>query len=100
MNYKKKFIVAEVSEKLRMDSKFILHCIQAQWISPSSPKMMELDEEDIARLQLIRDLKEGFGANDEAIPVILHLLDQIYSLRRVIQDLEDQFKQRRTRRSV
>lgn len=40
-----------------------------------------LDEEDLARAKLIRELQEVFGVNDEAIPIILHLLDQLYFLK-------------------
>lgn len=36
------------------------------------------DMEDIARMLLIRDLKEDFGVNDESIPVILYLIDQLH----------------------
>ena len=35
------------------------------------------DEEDVCRILLIHDLKDKFGVNDEAVPVILHLVDQL-----------------------
>ncbi|MBK7058392.1 MAG: hypothetical protein IPH52_25755 [Leptospiraceae bacterium] len=36
-----------------------------------------LDKEDLDRILLIQDLKQEFGANDESIPIILHLIDQL-----------------------
>jgi chaperone modulatory protein CbpM len=36
-----------------------------------------MDDEDLARIRLIRDLKEDFGVNDEGMSIILHLLDQL-----------------------
>ena len=41
---------------------------------------------DLARAQLIRDLGE-LGVNDEGIPVILDLVDQLHGLRRTLRDL-------------
>ena len=38
-------------------------------------------EIDLARTQLIRDLTHEFGVNDEGIPIILGLVDQIHGLR-------------------
>jgi chaperone modulatory protein CbpM len=42
---------------------------------------------DLARAQLIRDLREDLGVNDEGIEVILHLLDQVHGLRGSMQEL-------------
>ena len=41
---------------------------------------------DLARAQLIRDLGE-LGVNDDGIPVILDLVDQLHGLRRMLRDL-------------
>ena len=38
-------------------------------------------------MQLIRDLREDLGVNDEGISVILHLLDQMHGVRRSMQEL-------------
>jgi len=88
MKQQKKYLVADVSEELGLQKEFILHCISAQWIRPhgvaegaKTSDSTSLDEEDVARLILIRDLKQDFEANEQAISLILHLLDQIYFLR-------------------
>ena len=52
------------------------------------PQVSEPDvtftEADVARAQLILDLKKDLGVNDEGIGVILNLLDQMHSLRRAL----------------
>ena len=39
---------------------------------------------DLARANLIRDLKDKMGVNDEGLGVVLHLLDQMHALRRAL----------------
>src|SRR5216683_4285309 len=62
--------------------------IEAGWLVPpqTEPELMFSDV-DLARAQLIRDLREDFGVNDEGVTVILHLLDQMHGLRRSMQEL-------------
>jgi len=62
--------------------------IAAGWLVPpqTEPELMFSDI-DLARAQLIRDLREDFGVNDEGISVILHLIDQMHGLRRSLQGL-------------
>ena len=47
---------------------------------------------DLARAQLIRDLREDLGVNDEGISVVLHLVDQMHGLRRSMRDLIDEMR--------
>jgi chaperone modulatory protein CbpM len=47
---------------------------------------------DLARAQLIRDLREDLGVNDEGIAVILHLLDQMHGLRASMQKLLEEMR--------
>ena len=47
------------------------------------------DEADVARVRLIAELRNDLGVNEDAIPVVLRLLDQVYSLRRALSDLND-----------
>ena len=44
---------------------------------PKELDRLGFDEEDLARIQLIQELREDFGVNDEAVPIILHLIDQL-----------------------
>jgi chaperone modulatory protein CbpM len=63
--------------------------IEAGWLCPDSekPDPETLSEADLARAQLICDLKDDFGINDEGVEVILDLLDQIHGLRLVMRQM-------------
>lgn len=69
--------------------------IAAGWLIPpqTEPELMFSDI-DLARAQLIRDLREDFGVNDEGISVILHLVDQMHGLRRSMQGLLEEMRAR------
>ena len=67
----------DVSQIIGIEDKIINQFIKEEWIRPIDSEMRVLDEEDVSRILLIQDLKERFGVNDEAVPVILHLIDQI-----------------------
>jgi chaperone modulatory protein CbpM len=51
---------------------------------------------DLARANLIRDLKDKMGVNDEGLGVILHLLDQMHALRRALADTLKSAREQRT----
>jgi chaperone modulatory protein CbpM len=57
--------------------------IRRDWVHPLVQD--GLDEEDLARIHFISELLDRFGVNDEAIPVILHLADQLYYIRGVVR---------------
>jgi len=42
---------------------------------------------DVARAQLIGDLKNDLGINDEGVGVVLNLVDQVHGLRRVLTEV-------------
>lgn len=77
---RKSITLEEAASKAGIEQTVILECIEKEWISPAEPKAIALDEEDIARVQLIFQLRQEFGVNDEGIPIILHLLDQLLNL--------------------
>jgi chaperone modulatory protein CbpM len=59
-----------------------------RWLIPSESSVGEtFSDIDVARAQLIRDLKEELGVNDEGVSVILSLLDQLYGIRRALINL-------------
>ena len=45
-------------------------------------------EVDLARARLIRDLKVDLGVNDDGIAIVLHLLDQLHGLRRLLREMQ------------
>jgi chaperone modulatory protein CbpM len=68
-----------------VDRSTLLQLIQLEWICPVATD--ELDQEDVARIHLIQELRSSFGVNEEAIPLILHLVDQLYFLRNQMKKL-------------
>ena len=62
--------------------------IEAGWLLPSSTEGgWRFAPADVARLRLIVELRRDLLIGDEALPVILALLDQIYGLRRDLKAL-------------
>jgi chaperone modulatory protein CbpM len=59
------------------------------WVTPAHGENggQVFDEIDVARVCLVRELRHDLGLDDEAIPVILSLLDQLYGVRRELRTL-------------
>jgi chaperone modulatory protein CbpM len=62
--------------------------IREEWLIPQRSEAGEaFSDADVARARLINDLRQDIGVNDEAIPVVLDLIDQIHGLRRTLRAL-------------
>ena len=62
--------------------------IQEEWLIPGEAAgEMTFSDADVARAQLITDLKNDLGVNNEGVGVILNLVDQIHGLRKVLIEL-------------
>lgn len=59
--------------------------VEAGWIAPAKGAGAQFSEVDLARARLIHDLRHGLGVNDEGIPIILDLIDQLHGLRRAMR---------------
>jgi chaperone modulatory protein CbpM len=82
----------------RLDAQALDAWIEAGWLRPhgnkSSPELSDMNgagldfaDIDLARARLIVDLRGDLGVNDDAIPVVLDLIDQIHGLRRLVREL-------------
>lgn len=72
----------------RLDAGALDAWIEAGWLRPRGCRAeREFSDIDLARARLIGDLCGDLGLNDEAIPVVLHLVDQIHGLRRLVREL-------------
>lgn len=67
----------EVCRLSGVDEEIIIHFIEEDWVHPSQEDGSLMDEEDLARIRLICELKDEFGVNDEGVSIILQLLDQL-----------------------
>jgi chaperone modulatory protein CbpM len=59
--------------------------IEQRWVLPHRREdSFVFDDVDLARARLIRELRVDLMVNEEAIPVVLSLLDQVHALRRTL----------------
>ena len=67
--------------------------LEQRWLVPEQTAGgANFSDMDVARAHLIRDLKADFGVNDEGVDVILHLIDQLHGLRRVLEQLHGELQ--------
>jgi chaperone modulatory protein CbpM len=76
--------VSEMCEEYSIPQHFVEQFLLEEWVMPSNQAEMLFDDEDIARINLICELRNDLGVNDEAIPIILSLLDQLHHLRATV----------------
>jgi chaperone modulatory protein CbpM len=77
MKSQKRLPLEEAAQHSGIELEAIRYFIKCGWITPLDSEHQILDDEDLARAQLIWELQHDFGVNPEAIPIILHLIDQI-----------------------
>ena len=79
------FTEREFLERARLDRRTLTVWIEEEWLIPGrAADELAFSDIDLARVNLIRDLKDKMGVNDEGLGVILHLLDQMHALRRAL----------------
>lgn len=62
--------------------------VREGWITPQVQDSKPFfDEIDVARIRLVCQLKDELDVSEEAVPVILSLMDQLYGLRRELKSL-------------
>jgi chaperone modulatory protein CbpM len=78
----------EFLSRTKLDQKTLDIWIEEEWLIPEAVETeLTFSEADIARAQLISDLTDELGVNNEGVAVILHLLDQMHGLRSAMLDL-------------
>lgn len=74
--------------RARIESEAIDLWVDEGWLAPSrATGKWTFSEIDLARTRLIQDLTRDLGVNDEGIPIILSLVDQLLGLRRALGGL-------------
>ena len=87
----------EFLERARLDRATLSVWIEEEWLIPGrAAHELAFTEMDLARANLILDLRDKMGVNDEGLGVILHLLDQLHALRRALADTLDSARERRS----
>lgn len=80
-------VIARISGVTRRD----LECwISRDWVRPDRrDEGYAFTEIDVARVRLIKELRDDMEINESALPVVLLLLDQVYDLRRQLREFDD-----------
>ena len=74
-------------ERAHLDTATLEVWIRESWICPDcTAAERAYTEMDLARANLIHDLKHNMGVNDEGLDVILHLIDQMHGLRKALAE--------------
>jgi len=58
--------------------------IEEGWLRPSAH---QFSQADLARARFIKDLRQEMGINDDAVAVILDLVDQVHGLRKLLDEV-------------
>ena len=80
--------LGDVIAEFRLDRDELLLWIERRWILPvSQDGDYVFAEADIARVQMIADLRHDLDIDEDAMPVVLDLLDKLYGVRRQMREL-------------
>jgi chaperone modulatory protein CbpM len=80
--------IQQVVAEMEVSEGEVTRWIEQSWILPVEEDGEVLfDDVDRARIKLIVELRRDLEVNEEAIPVVLRLLDQVYGLRRTLDEL-------------
>jgi chaperone modulatory protein CbpM len=80
--------IQEFVLRLRLAQDVVEAWVAEGWLRPQrTDQGLAFTEMDISRAQLIRDLREDLGVNEEGIAIILDLIDQMHGLRKMLREL-------------
>jgi chaperone modulatory protein CbpM len=66
----------------------LIHWVERGWVIPDTAESgFVFHEIDIARVRLIHDLRSDMDVGEDAISLVLSLLDQVYELRRKMKSV-------------
>ena len=73
-----------------LDAAELARWVENRWVLPESEGEAFLFREvDIARVELILEIRREYAVDDDSLALVLGLLDQVYSLRRQMRRLCD-----------
>jgi chaperone modulatory protein CbpM len=87
--------IREFVVQARIDAETLDHWLRSGWLIPrENGGGGDFSQIDLARAQLIGDLQE-LGINDEGIPIVLALVDQLHGMRNMMRELLSALKAQR-----
>jgi chaperone modulatory protein CbpM len=73
-----------------LDRRELTRWVENRWVLPERrDETWIFHEVDVARVELILEIRHEFAIDDESLPLVLGLLDQIYDLRRHLRRMCD-----------
>jgi chaperone modulatory protein CbpM len=82
------FSIQQVITEIGISETDLRLWIEQRWVLPVKQEdSFVFDDVDLARARLIRELRVDMMVNEEAIPVVLSLLDQVHALRRTLASI-------------
>ncbi len=74
-----------ITQKVGLQKNEVIRYVEEKVVVPYDYENLLFDEEDFGRLVLISELKRNCEPNDESLHIILHLLDQIHFLQKMVK---------------
>ena len=69
--------------------------VERGWVQPDSTEAgWDFHEIDVARVRLLHDLRRDMDVGEDALPLVLSLLDQVYELRGALRSLLGELQSR------
>src|SRR6202045_4511770 len=73
-----------------LDRGDLIRWVENRWVLPERrDETWIFHEVDVARIELILEIRHEFAIDEEALPLVLGLLDQVYDLRRQLRRMCD-----------
>src|SRR5438445_11635623 len=73
-----------------LDRREVVAWVENRWVLPERrDKTWIFHDVDVARVELILEIRQEFAVEDDALSLVLGLLDQVYDLRRQLGRLCD-----------
>jgi len=79
-----------LKRRKELDRRELTRWVENRWVLPErSNETWIFHEVDVARIELILEIRHEFAIDEEALPLVLGLLDQVYDLRRQLRRVCD-----------
>ena len=79
-----------LNRRKELDRRELTRWVENRWVLPERRNETWIFHEvDVARIELILEIRHEFAIDEEAVPLVLGLLDQVYDLRRQLRRMCD-----------
>jgi chaperone modulatory protein CbpM len=79
-----------LKRRKELDRRELTRWVENRWVLPERRNETWIFHEvDVARIELILEIRHEFAIDEEALPLVLGLLDQVYDLRRQLRRMCD-----------